>query len=127
VLLPRDRFISELLEAGDEGFAEAVQAVALCGDGGVLYAVEMATYLFGGVNAVVKVRDEGGDGALEVDIVFPERVVCIYKKSLSRRVTVDFEAGIHLFIIERLIEAWAELVVVAVMVDLRKIFRVRTE
>jgi hypothetical protein len=87
----------------------------------------MATNLFGGVNAVVQVGDERGDSALEIDIVFPERVICIYKKSLSRRMTIDFEAGIHSFIIERLIEVWAGLVARAAMVNLRKILRIRTK
>ena len=66
-----DGDVGELLEAGDEGAAEAVQAVAVGEDGVVLDAVEVAADLFGGVDAVVEIGDEAGDGALEVDVVLP--------------------------------------------------------
>ncbi len=59
--------------------AEAVEAVALGCDGGVFYAVEMAANLFSAVDAVVKIGDERGDGSFKVNIVFPERVICIYE------------------------------------------------
>jgi len=75
VLVGGDGDVSELLEAGDQRLAEAIEAVAVSGDGGVLDAVEVLTYLFGGVDAVVEIGDEAGDGALEVDVVFPEGVV----------------------------------------------------
>ncbi len=52
-------------------------------DGGVLNAVEMATYLFGGVDAVVKVGDEAGDGPFEVDVVLPESVVGVDEQGLA--------------------------------------------
>ena len=81
-----DGGVGELLEAGDERLAEAVEAVAVGADGGVLDVVEMATYLFGGVDAVVEVGDEAGDGALEVDVVFPERVVGVDEQGLIGRV-----------------------------------------
>ena len=51
-------------------------------DGGVLDTVEVAADLFGGVDAVIEVGDEAGDGALEVDVVFPERVVGVDEQSL---------------------------------------------
>ena len=102
VLLGGEGLVGELLEAGDEGLAEAVETVALRGDGGVLDAVEVAADLGGAVNAVVEVGDEGGDGALEVDVVLPERVVGVDEERLSCRLAGDFEIGIHLVIIERL-------------------------
>ena len=52
-------------------------------DGVVLNAVEMATYLFGGVDPVVKVGDEAGDGPLEVDVVLPESVVGVDEQGLA--------------------------------------------
>jgi len=74
--------VGELLEAGDERVAEAMQAVAAGEDGRVLDAVEVATDLFGGVDTVIEVGDEAGDRALEVDVVFPERVVGVDEQSL---------------------------------------------
>ena len=52
-------------------------------DGSVLDAVEVPTYLFGGVDAVVEVGDETGDGTLEVDVVFPEGIVSVDEQGLS--------------------------------------------
>jgi hypothetical protein len=83
VLFGGDGVVGELFEAGDEGMTEAVEAVAVGGDGGVLDAVEMLAHLFGGVGAVVEVGDEGGDGSLEVDVVLPESVVCIDEEGLG--------------------------------------------
>ena len=71
VLFGGEGCVGELLETGDERLAEAVETVALSGDGGVLDAVEVVADLFGAVNAVVEVGDERGDGALEVDVVLP--------------------------------------------------------
>jgi hypothetical protein len=83
VLVGGDGSVSELLEAGDEGAAKAVEAVAVSADGGVLDVVEVAAHLFGGVDAVVEVGDETGDGALEVDVVFPEGIVGVDEEGLS--------------------------------------------
>jgi hypothetical protein len=80
-----DGGVGELLEAGDERLAEAVEAVAVGADGGVFDLVEMAAHLFGGVDAVVEVGDEAGDGALEVDVVFPEGVVGVDEQGLGHR------------------------------------------
>jgi hypothetical protein len=81
-----------------------VETVALRGNGGVLYAVEVAADLFIAVDAVIEVGDKRGYGAFEVDVVFPERVVGVYEEGLSCRVTGGFEVGIHWLIIERLVE-----------------------
>ena len=99
MLLFGEGHVGELLEAGDEGAAEAVQAVAVGEDGGVLDAVEVAANLFGGVDTVIEVGDEAGDGALEVDVVFPERVVGVDEQSLvgARR-----KAGVGTGWLERL-------------------------
>jgi len=74
--------IGELLEAGDERTTEAVQTVAVGEDGCVLDAIEMAANLFGGMDAVIEVGDEAGDGSLEVDVVLPEGVVGVDQKGL---------------------------------------------
>jgi hypothetical protein len=85
MLLFGDGEIGELLEAGGEGAAEAVQAIAVGDDGCVLDAVEVAADLFGGVDVVIEVGDEAGDGALEVDVVFPEGVVGVDEQRLVGR------------------------------------------
>jgi hypothetical protein len=60
-----------------------VEAVAVGADCGVLDAVEVFADLFGGVDAVVQVGDEAGDGLLEVDVVLPEGVVGVDEQSLG--------------------------------------------
>ena len=82
VLLGREGRVGELLEAGDEGAAEAVEAVAVGEDGVMLYAVEVAANFFRGVDAMIEVGDEAGDGLLEVDVVLPEGVVGIDEQGL---------------------------------------------
>ena len=75
MLLLGEGDVGELFEAGDEGAAEAVQAIAVGEDGCALDAVQVAADLFGGVDAMIEVGDEAGNGALEVDVVFPECVI----------------------------------------------------
>ena len=75
--------VGELLEAGDEGAAEAVQTIAVGEDGVVFDAVEVAADLFGGVDAVVEIGDEAGDGTLEVDVVLPQGVVGVDEQGLA--------------------------------------------
>ena len=54
-------------------------------DGFALDSVEGQAHLGGGVLVVVEVADEGGDGALEVDVVFPQRVVGVDEQGLAGR------------------------------------------
>ena len=51
----------------------------------MLDLVEVAADLFGGVDAVIEVGDEAGNGALEVDVVFPEGVVGVDEQGLIGR------------------------------------------
>ena len=51
-------------------------------DGIVLDAIEVTTYLFGGMDAVIEVGDEAGDGALEVNVVLPEGVIGVDEQGL---------------------------------------------
>jgi hypothetical protein len=83
VLLRGDGLVGELLEAGDQRLAEALEAVAVGLDGGVLDVVEVLADLLGRVHAVVEVGDERGDGALEVDVVLPQRVVGVEEQGLA--------------------------------------------
>ena len=86
VLLFGERDVGELLEAGDERAAEAVQAIAVGEDGCVFDAIEVAADLLGGVDAVVEVGDEAGDGTLEVDVVLPKGVVGVDEQGLTGNV-----------------------------------------
>jgi hypothetical protein len=83
VLFGSDGGVGQLLKAGDERAAEALETVAVGGDGGVLAEVEVLADLFSSMDAVVEVGDERGDGLLEVDIVLPERVIGVYKEGLT--------------------------------------------
>jgi len=85
VLLFGEGNVGELLETGDERPAEAVEAVAVGADGSVLDAVEVPAHLFRSVDAVVEIGDEAGDGALEVDVVFPKGVVGVDEQGLRDR------------------------------------------
>lgn len=69
--------VAELFEAGDQRPAEAVKPVTVGADSVVFDSVEVAADLFRGVNSVIKVGDEAGDGTLKVDVVLPESVVGI--------------------------------------------------
>ena len=99
-----------------------METIALRGDGGVLYAVEVTADLFIAVNAMVEVGDEGSDGSLKVDVVLPERIVGVYEERLSCGVTGGFGIVTHSVIIERLIEGR---VCPGAVVDLRKILQDR--
>jgi hypothetical protein len=70
-------------------------------DGVVLDLIEMASYLFGGVDAMIEVGDEAGDRALEVDVVFPQSVVGIDEKRLVGGAASDLIGGVHRLIIRR--------------------------
>ena len=54
----------------------------------------MTADLFGGVDAMVEVRDEAGDGPLEVDVVFPEGVVGIDQQCLVDRMAEGLVRGV---------------------------------
>jgi len=84
VLLVGKRGVSQLFEAGDQRTAKAVQAIAVGENSIVLDTVEVFADLFCGVDAVIKVRDEAGDRALKVDVVFPESVVGVDQQCLAR-------------------------------------------
>ena len=62
-----------------------MQTIAVGDDSGVLDTVEMVADLLGGVDAVIEVGDEAGNGALEVDVVLPKRVVGVDQEGLIGR------------------------------------------
>jgi hypothetical protein len=78
-----------------------MQAVTVGANGVVLYSVEVTSNLFGGVDAMIEVRDEAGDRPLEIDVVLPERVVRIDEECLVGGAASDLIAGVHRLIIRR--------------------------
>ncbi|MCU1320365.1 MAG: hypothetical protein JWM43_14 [Acidobacteriaceae bacterium] len=99
VLLGGDGLIGELLEAGDEGLAEAVETVALGLNGGVFNAVEVPANLFGGVDAMVEVGNERRDRPLEVDVVLPQGIVGVDEECLVDRAADGVDFRVHWVII----------------------------
>src|SRR5579864_3137158 len=71
------------LKGVDQGVGEAVQAVAVLDDAFTLDVVEDFAHLLGSEFVMIQERDEPGDGALEVDVVFPEGVVGVDEESLG--------------------------------------------
>jgi hypothetical protein len=87
--------VGELLEAVDQRATEAPQAVTMGGDSGMLAEVEAFADLLGGVDTVIQIGDERGDGSFEVDIVLPERVVGVYQEGLSGSNASRFSRSRH--------------------------------
>jgi hypothetical protein len=79
--------VCELLEAGNQRAAEAAEAIAVRADCSVFDAVEVAANLLWGVDAMVEIGDETGDGTLEVDVVLPEGVVGVDEQGLVGKLT----------------------------------------
>lgn len=99
VLFGADGLVGELLKAGDQRFAEAVETVPLGLDGGVFDAVEVAADLFRGVDPVVEVGDERRDCPLEVNVVLPQGVVGVDEESLVGWASSGVDLGFHRLII----------------------------
>lgn len=66
-----DGRVGKLLETGDERATEALEAVAVGRDGGMLAGVKVLANLLGSMDAMIEVGDESRDGPFEVDIVLP--------------------------------------------------------
>jgi hypothetical protein len=62
---------------------ETVQPVAVLHDALALHIVEHPTNLLGGELVMIEKRDEANDRPLEVNVVFPERVVRVDQQSLG--------------------------------------------
>jgi len=71
----RDRSGAEALERVDQSVGKAVQAVSVFDDAFALDVVEDFADSFGREFVIIEERDEARDGAFEVDVVLPERVV----------------------------------------------------
>lgn len=55
----------------------------MSGDGGVFAVVEMFPDLGRGMDMVIEVGDEVCNRPLEVDIVLPEGIVCVYQQRVT--------------------------------------------
>src|ERR1700727_2170834 len=64
---------------------KAVQTVTVLQNAIALHIIQNLAYLLGRKFMVVEERNESGDRSLEINIVFPERVVRVDKKSLCRQ------------------------------------------
>src|SRR5215469_11010022 len=78
-----DRVCGQLLEGVDERVSEAVQSVSMLDDAFALDVVQNFAHLFGSEPMMIQERNKPADGALEVDVVLPERVVGVDEESLS--------------------------------------------
>jgi len=79
----RDRRGAETLKTRNQGPGKAGQAVAMGQNGFALHGVEGLAHFGRRVLVVVQVADERGDGALEVDVVFPQRIVGVNEQGLA--------------------------------------------
>ena len=79
MLLVRYRSVRKLLVAVQERTAKAAKAISVSRNSGMLTAIQMLADLSRCMDLVVEKGDEGGDGALEVDVVFPKGVVGVYE------------------------------------------------
>jgi len=80
---------TQALEAVDERRGEARKPVAVREDGLALHCVQRQPHFAGRVLFVVQESDEGCNGALKIDIIFPEGVVGIDEKRLPGRVSLE--------------------------------------
>lgn len=80
-----------------------MKSVAVGPDGVVLDLIEMASHLFGCMDAMIKVGDETRDRTFEVDVVLPESVVGVYEQSLIGGAASDRIEGVHRLIIRRMV------------------------
>jgi hypothetical protein len=79
-----------------------VKSVAVGTDGVVLDLIEMASHLFGCVDAMIEVGDETGNRTFEVDVVLPESVVGVDEEGLVGGAASDLIGGVHRLIIRRI-------------------------
>lgn len=86
VFFRRNGAIGKLLETGNERLTEAGQSIATSRDGGPFHGVEPLANLLGVVDTMIEIGDERSDGPLKVDVVLPERVVCVDEQRLIRGV-----------------------------------------
>ena len=83
VKLRSDRNGAQAYEGIDQGVSEAVETVSVLDDAFALDIIEDFANMIGSELVVIEEFDEASDGALEVDVVLPERVVGVDEESLG--------------------------------------------
>src|SRR5258708_4912104 len=78
----RHWFDAQPLKGVNQGMSKAVQPVTMFYNAFALHIVEHFPYLFGRKFVMIQKGNKTSDGALEVDIVLPQCVVCVDQKSL---------------------------------------------
>ena len=78
-----ERFDCQPLEGLDQRMCEAMQPVAVAHDGFAFHLIQHFPNLLGAVLVVIQERDKAGNGALEVNVIFPKRIVGVDEKTLS--------------------------------------------
>jgi hypothetical protein len=78
-------FNRQTFEGINQCVRKAVQSIAMLDDAFAFDFIQDVPDLGGRVLMMVQERDKVGDGALKVNVVFPERVVGVYEQVLRRR------------------------------------------
>ena len=76
------RFDGQAFEGRDQRVRKTMQAVAVADDGLALHLVQHLAHLLRSVLVVIQKRNKVSDGALKVNIVFPECIVGIDQQGL---------------------------------------------
>jgi len=77
-----DRLHAQTLKRANQRMRETVQAVTMGHDALALDIVEHLAYLLGGKLKMIEKRNKLRDGALEINVVLPKRVVGVDEKGL---------------------------------------------
>ena len=83
VELGRDGLDGKLFKGRNQRMGEAVQSISVLHNRIPLSIIQNFPYLLRRVFAMIKKRNEASDGALEINIVLPERVIGIDEQGLS--------------------------------------------
>src|SRR5580658_10958335 len=78
-----NRFDAEPLKCGDQRMREAMQAVAVFRNAFPLHVVEHGAHLLGRKLVMIEKGNEARDRPLEINVVFPQRVVGVDEEGLG--------------------------------------------
>ena len=87
--------VAQALKAIDQRIGEAVNAITMLDDAVALHLVQLGPHLNRRVLLMVEKGDEAGNRPLEVNVVFPERVIGVDEKGLGFRVHHLHSGSIH--------------------------------
>ncbi len=79
----RERFYGQAFKSLCQSVGEAVQSVTVADDALPLYFIQDFANFGGRIFVMIQERDEIGDGAFEIDVVFPKRVIGIDEQGLA--------------------------------------------